>query len=138
MLRSFVGGAGAPLVVVLVALVLSGCAGNESYPNDPKPPVTRTVSVFVGEDNIALSPNPFGAGPTRFVVTNQTGVLQKVLFSNEQIDREVPVGSGQTANFKQTVEPGDLQISTSNSAADSLIVSVGPERETGQQELDQP
>jgi hypothetical protein len=138
MLRTIKGGAGVPLVVVLSALLLSGCLGNESYKNDPKPPATLTVSVFVGEDNIALSPNPFGAGPARFIVTNQTGVKQNVLFSNEQIDREVAVGSGQTVNFKQTVEEGDLSISTSNSAADSLIVPVGAERESAQQNLDKP
>jgi hypothetical protein len=138
MLRSIRGGAGVPLVVVLSALLLSGCLGNESYKNDPKPPATRTISVFVGEDNIALSPNPFGAGPARFIVTNQTGVLQTVLFSNDEIDREVPVGSGQTVNFKQTVEEGDLSISTSNSAAESLIVPVGPTRPSAQQDLDKP
>lgn len=124
--------------VLLVAALASGCAGNESYPNNPKPPATLTVSVFVGEDAIAVSPKPFGAGPIRFIVTNQTGVLQKVLFSTDQFDREVPVGSGQTANFKQTVEPGDLSISTSDSAADAETITVGPKRESAQQDLNQP
>jgi hypothetical protein len=138
MLRSLRAGTGLLLVALLCALAISGCAGNESYPNHPKPPANLTVSVFVGEDHIALSPNPFGAGPTRFVITNQTGVLQKVLFSNEQIDREVPVGSGQTFNFKQTIEPGELEISTSNSAADSVTTTVGPKRISAQQDLNQP
>jgi hypothetical protein len=124
--------------VLLVAALVSGCAGNESYPNNPKPPAVLTVSVFVGEDSIAVSPKPFGAGPTRFIVTNQTGVSQKVLFSTDQFDREVPVGSGQTANFKQTVEPGDLSISTSNSAADAVTIEVGPKRISAQQDLNQP
>src|SRR5207342_1652712 len=99
-MRKSIAGA---IVVLAAVLAVSGCASNESYPNDPKPPATLSVSVIVGEDEIGLSPNPFGAGPARFVITNQTGVTQKVLFSNEQIDREVEVGSGQTFNFKQTV-----------------------------------
>lgn len=124
--------------VLLVAALASGCAGNESYPNNPKPPATRTVSVIVAEDEIALSPKSFGAGPARFIITNQTGTDQKVLLSTEQFDREVLVGSGQTANFKQTVEPGDLSISTDNAAADAVTVEIGPERESAQQDLNQP
>lgn len=134
MLKSIAGA----IVVLAAVLAVSGCAGNESYPNDPKPPANLSVSVIVAEDSIALSPNPFGAGPTRFVITNQTGVTQKVLFSNEQIDREVSVGSGQTFNFKQTLEPGELSISADKSAADGEIVEVGPERESAQQDLNQP
>lgn len=134
MIRSVAGA----IVVLAVVVVVSGCAGNESYPNNPKPPANLSVSLIVGEDAIALSPNPFGAGPTRFVITNQTGVTQKVLFSNEQIDREVIVGSGQTFNFKQTLEPGELSISTDKSAADAEIVDVGPQRKSAQQDLNQP
>jgi hypothetical protein len=134
MLKSIAGA----IVVLAALLVLSGCASNESYPNDPKPPATLSVSVIIAEDQIGLSPNPFGAGPARFVITNQTGVTQKVLFSNEQIDREVEVGSGQTFNFKQTVEPGELSISADKAAADALIVDVGPQRESAQQDLNQP
>ncbi|MGK2878622.1 MAG: hypothetical protein ACSLFF_08640 [Solirubrobacterales bacterium] len=134
MLKSIAGA----IVVLATVLAVSGCAGNESYPNNPKPPANLNVSVFVGEDQIALSPNPFGAGPTRFVITNQTGTNQKVLISTEQFDREVEVGVGQTVNFKQTVEPGDLSISTDNSAADSAELVVGPKRPSAQQDLNQP
>lgn len=134
MLKSIAGA----IVVLAAVLAVSGCAGNESYSNDPKPPATLSVSVIIGEDAIALSPNPFGGGPTRFVITNQTGVLQKVLLSSDQLDREVPVGVGQTANFKQTVEEGELSISTDKSAADSVIVDVGPMRASAQQDLNQP
>jgi hypothetical protein len=126
------------IVMLAVVLAVSGCAGNESYANDPKPPATLSVSVIIGEDAIGLSPNPFGAGPARFVITNQTGVDQKVLFSSEQIDREVLVGTGQTANFKQTVAPGELSISTDKSAADALSIDVGPMRKSAQQDLNQP
>jgi hypothetical protein len=121
MLKSIAGA----IVVLAAVLALSGCASNESYPNDPKPPPTLSVSVI-------------GAGPARFVITNQTGVTQKVLFSSDQFDREVEVGSGQTFNFKQTVEPGELSISADKSAADAVIVDVGPQRESAQQDLNQP
>ena len=125
------------LTLAAVAAV-SGCAGNESYNNDPKPPATRTVSVIIGEDKIAMSPNPFGAGPTRFIVNNQTGARQVVLFSSDRFERNVPVGASQTANFKMTTEPGFFSISADNSAADGLEFEVGPTRPSAQQDLNQP
>lgn len=126
------------LCAVLAALFIAGCVGNESYPNKPKPPAPLTVSVFIGEDDIAISPQPFGAGPTRFIITNQTGTNQNVLISTDQFDRETKVGEGQTVNFKQTVQPGELSISADNTAADSATIKVGPTRPTAQQDLNQP
>lgn len=120
------------------ALTVAGCAGNESYPNNPPPPQTLTVGVFIGEDEIAYSPKEFGAGPTRFIITNQTGTDQDVLISTEQFDRETKIGQGQTANFKQTVESGELNISTSNSAAEDVTIDVGPERPSSKNELNIP
>lgn len=124
--------------VLVVAVLASGCAGNESYPNKPKPPAILTISVFVGEDQIAASPQPFGAGPARFIITNQTGVPQKVLISTDQFDRETLVGVGQTANVRQTVEPGELTISTDKAAADPVTIDVTEERPSAQQDLNQP
>lgn len=124
--------------VLLLAAMVSGCAGNESYPNEPKPPAILTVGVFVGEDQIAISPRGFGAGPARFVITNQTGTKQTVLISTDQFDREATIGPGQTTNIRQTVEPGELTISSSNTAADTATIEVGPKRESAQQDLGQP
>lgn len=128
----------AVVVATAVSVVLSGCATSESYNNDPKPPATRTVSVIVGEDAIAASPNPWGGGPTRFIVTNQTGVRQIVTFSSDRVEREVPVDAKQTANFKMTTEPGFFTIDASSTAANTLEVEVGPKRPTAQQDLNQP
>lgn len=124
--------------ITAISVVLSGCASSESYNNDPKPPATRTVTVIVGEDEISASPNPWGAGPTRFIVTNQTGVRQVVMFSSDRVDREVSVDAKQSANFKMTTEPGFFSIDASDSAANTLEVEVGPKRPTAQQDLNQP
>lgn len=124
--------------MLAAVIVLAGCGGNETYPNYPKPPAVLTISTFVGEEEITASPNPFGAGPARFIITNQTGTPQIVTLSTERFDRKVRIGSRQTVNFKQTVEPGDLTIDTSNSAASPLVIEVGPKRPSAQQDLNQP
>lgn len=128
----------AVVMAATVSVVLSACATSESYNNDPKPPAVRTVSVIVGENEIAASPNPWGGGPTRFIVTNQTGVRQIVTFSSDRVEREVPVDVDQTANFKMTTEPGFFTIDASNTAANTLEVEVGPKRPSAQQDLNQP
>lgn len=122
----------------LIALAIGGCAGNESYRNDPKPPAVLTVSVIVAEDDISMSPRGWGAGPIRFIVANQTGTRQIVSFDSDRIERDVPVGAGQSANFKLTTQPGMFTISASNVAASPLEFEVGPERETAQNDLTQP
>lgn len=126
------------LVVASFGVAVSGCASNESYNNDPKPPATRTVTVVVGEDDISASPNDFGAGPTRFITVNTTGVLQEVTYASDRVERTVRVDAKQTANFKMNTEPGYFTIDASDSAANTLEIEVGPKRPTAQQDLNQP
>jgi hypothetical protein len=125
-------------LAIFAALMLSGCIGNDTYDNNPKPPAVLNLTIVIGEDDIAVSPNPFGAGPTRFLMTNQTGTNQEVTISTERLERKVNVGKGQTVNFKITLLPGELSIDTSNSAAGTFTTEVGPKRESAQQDLDQP
>lgn len=126
------------VAIFAFGVAVSGCASNESYNNDPKPPATRTVTVVVGEDDISASPNDFGAGPTRFITVNTTGVLQEVTYASDRIERTVRVDAKQTANFKMNTEPGYFTIDASDSAANTLEIEVGPKRPTAQQDLNQP
>jgi hypothetical protein len=125
-------------LAIASVFVLSACASNESYKNENKPPAVLTVAVIVADDQIAAGPNPFGAGPTRFLITNQTEKKQIVSLTTDTIERKVLVDASQTANFKMTIPEGNLTIDSSDTGAGSLDVVVGPERETAQQDLDQP
>ncbi len=125
------------MVLIAAAAIASGC-GNESYPNKPRPPVTITISVFVGEDQIAYSPKRFGAGPVRFVTTNQTGVKQKVTFSTDRDERYLTIEPHQSAMREMVLEPGYLSIDADKSAADTAEITVGETRPSAQHELDQP
>lgn len=126
------------LAAMLAATVIAAGCGNESYPNKPRQPITLTLNVFVGEDQIAYSPTKFGAGPLRFVVTNQTGVQQKVTFSTDRDERSVSIAPNQTAKHEMVLEPGYLSIDADKSAADSVEITVGPLRPSAQHILDQP
>lgn len=134
--RSFARAAALALLL-LAAISLGGCV-DEEYQNKPRPPVAKTLSAFVGEDQIAYSPKQFGAGPTRFVITNQTGVNQKVTVSTDRLERSVSIEPQQTSEFKMTIEPGYLSIDADKSAADAAELEIGPERPSAQNDLDQP
>jgi hypothetical protein len=124
-------------VAGFLAVGLAAC-GADSYPNDPKPPAVLTVSVLIGEQEIVVSPKEFGAGPTRFVVTNQTGTDQTFAVSGERVEKSAAVAPQQTADFKVVTEAGALTLDADNTAADALDLTVGPERPSAQQDLDQP
>jgi predicted component of type VI protein secretion system len=125
-------------LAVACVFVLSACESNESYKNENKPPAVLTLGVIVADDQIAADPNPFGAGPTRFLITNQTTKKQIVTLTTDTLERKAVVDPSQTANFKMTIPEGNLTIASSDISADSLDVTVGPERESAQQDLNQP
>ncbi|MBI5310733.1 MAG: hypothetical protein HZB14_06890 [Actinobacteria bacterium] len=125
------------VATAILALVATGCS-NDSYDNKPKTPAVLTVSVFIGEDRMAYSPRNFGAGPVQFVLVNQTGAEQHVTISTDRYERSFPLARQQTIKQKMTVEPGFLSIEADNTAAEPLEIEVGPERESAQQDLNQP
>jgi hypothetical protein len=127
----------ASVLAAAVLAALSGC-GTESYPNNPRPPAVKTVSVLISEKEIVISPKDFGAGPTRFIVANQTGAKQGFVVSSDRSERTVPIDKFQTANFKVDTEPGVLVLDADNAAVDALEINVGPMRPSAQQDLDQP
>lgn len=126
------------VAILAIGVAVSGCSSNDSYNNDPKPPATRTVSIVVGEDEISASPNDFGAGPTRFITVNTTGVKQEVTFASDRTERTIIVDAKQTANFKMNTEPGYFTVDASDTAANTLEIEVGPKRPSAQQDLNQP
>lgn len=129
--------AAALALLALLAVSVAGCGADE-YANEPRPPAVIAVSFFIGEDRIAYSPREFGGGPAQLIIVNQTGTEQNVTISSDRNERTVNVARMQTVKQKLTVEPGYLMIEADNTAADPLEIEVGPERESAQQDLNQP
>lgn len=122
---------------LLAVAVLAGCGG-DGYANKPKPPITMTISALVGEDQIAFSPTKFGAGPVRFIITNQTGADQKVTISTDRDEQSLTIAPHQTAEREMVLSPGYLSLDADKTTADPVEVTVGPERPSAQQQLDEP
>lgn len=127
------------ICLLLAALAgVSGCSTEEEYTNEPKPPRVFTVSTLITETAIAVSPRNFGAGPTRFVTGNKSDVTQTVTFEGERVSRSIDLGPGESRTFKVTTFPGPFEIDAGDTTADAVEMFIGPERETAQNDINQP
>jgi hypothetical protein len=136
--RNLVSRACAIWLAVAAVVVVAGCSTREEYKNELKPPRVMTVSVIVTETRIGVSPGTFGAGPTRFVVSNKTDVKQRVSFEGERLSHQLTLGPGETDLFKADTYPGPIEIDGDHTTAEPVTVTVGPERPTAQNDIEQP
>lgn len=133
----------------LPALVLtaSGCGGSEGdYENRPRPAAPINVTARIAEDDIAVSPKEFGAGPISLIISNQTGAPQKATFETDELGGAEaglapqtvgPIRPGGTATIKVDVREGTYRLSAGGSATPAEI-QVGAPRPSAQNELLQP
>lgn len=125
-------------LLAAVAVIASGCETQEEYKNELKPPAVLTLSTQITNTEIAVSPRSIGAGPTRFVIGNSSDANQLVTVEGERVSRQVKLGPGESTLFKATTYPGPLEIDADHTTADAVEVTVGPERESAQNDLNQP
>ena len=135
-------------VVALVgfAIALSGCGEGDDYKNDLRPPSPINVTAFVSPERVSVSPANFGAGPIVVVVTNQSNSSQEVTFASESAGTSGPtdvsqstlINPGDTGELKLDVAQGSYLVRTGDESVRPATVTVGPKRESAQNELLQP
>lgn len=120
--------------VGLAALVLAAC-GRDDFENDPRPPVPAEVNVKIGDGEVAVSPAEFGAGLVNFTIANfyDTPATLRIDGPTEAVSEEVPPG-GNTI-LKTEVKSGTYEASADAIEAFPFSFTVGPERESGQNDL---
>ena len=126
------------------ALVAAGCGEDDTYKNDPRPPTTIVITAAILPDKVSVSPTDFGAGPISLIVANETDASQRISIvrqvngqpqANEQTG---PINPHDTATLKANVEEGEYEIRVESDGIEPARVSIGPERESAQNELLQP
>ena len=130
----------------LTALVAAGCGSNSSdYKNTPRPPSPIVVSASIDNNQVAVSPTRFGAGPITLVITNQSSDSQQVTLESADTSagpgtRPVqtgPINPRETASVAANVKQGTYSLKVGGGVREARIV-VGRQRESAQNKLLQP
>lgn len=123
-------------VALGLALLLIGC-GTDSRENKLRPPAAITVSVKIGPSSISLSPKKIGAGPTRLIVSNQSGSDEKIVITGGQIERGTrEIANLDTDEIEIDLKPGDYDLTVGESTAvEPATLRVTSERPSAQNDL---
>ena len=122
---------------LLVALVAAGCGRND-FQNDPRPPVPAEVSVRIAQDGVGVSPKEFGAGLVNFTIANLTQGTGTLAITGpvDTNSNELPPGAAET--LKVDMKTGSYEASVDGIGVKPFSFTVGPERASGQNDLNLP
>jgi hypothetical protein len=122
---------------------LAACGDDEDHANRARPAASINVTAAIIDGRINVSPERFGAGPIRLIVTNQTGSEQAVTLetggdSPGITESSGPIDPSSTATMEIDVPAGDYAISTEDRGIRPASVTVGEPRPSAQDQLLQP
>ena len=125
---------------------LPGCGEDDDRVNRERPAAAINVTAAIIDGRIVVSPDTFGAGPIRLIVTNQTDSEQAVTLETEEVggssggitQTSDPIGPASTTTLEADVREGDYAIHTADGDIRPASVKVGAPRRSAQDELLQP
>ena len=122
------------LTVALAAVVVAGCGRND-FENDPRPPVPAEVTVKISADQVVVSPREFPAGLINLSIAN-LGTDPATFAVHGPVDAESEeIAGGTNTILKTELKPGDYEASADGVGARPFNFTVGPEGESGQNDL---
>ena len=128
---------GTALVAAAAALALgaSACGGGEDFANEPRPPVPAEVSVQVADNGVTVSPREVGAGLVNFTIANLGEVATTVAIDGPASGESEEIGPGGTGRLRLDMATGDYEVEAPNADGEPFAFTVGPERESGSNQL---
>jgi hypothetical protein len=128
---------GRALVIVavgLAAVAIAAC-GRDDFDNEPRPPVPASVTVKIGDGEVVVSPRTVGAGLVNFEIANfeDNPATFSLVGPTEAESEEIPARGNNS--LKTQLETGTYQASANGVEATPFSFEVGPERESGQNDL---
>lgn len=125
------------LLVACGAVLFAGC-GRDDFENEPRPPVPAEITVELGPDGVVISPEEFGAGLVNFTIANLTqdaASLEISPIGAEPIVASEDVPPRGNTIVKVEMPEGEYEAQIPGSDAEPFEFTVGPERESAQDEL---
>ena len=131
------------LCCALALAVLPGCGEEEDHVNRERPASSINVTAAIIDGRVLVSPERFGAGPIRLIVTNETQSAQALTFQTDEIGgdkpgitrKTAPINPSGTATLEVDVRRGDYAVSTDDGKIEPVTVKVGAPRPSAQDEL---
>jgi hypothetical protein len=124
------------LIVVLCVLSMGAAAcGRDDFENDPRPPVPLEVSVAILEDTLRVSPGTFGAGLVNFTIANLSDSEASLEIDGPTQSESPEIAPGDNAILKAQMEEGSYTFALGGATSQPVLVEVGPERESAQDDL---
>ena len=122
-------------VAVLAALFVAACGGRDDFANEPRPPVPAEITVKIGDGEVVVSPRTFGAGLVNFEIANfeDTPATLSIQGPTEAVSEEIPARGNN--RLKAELETGSYEASADGVAVRPFSFEVGPQRESGQNDL---
>ena len=123
-----------------IALLGAAGCGSDDFVNDPRPPAPIQLTAKVDERKVVISPTeiddePVGAGLATITIANLSDDEVALNFDGPNERSTAPILAGGVADFRMVLEEGDYTVAAEGGDAAETQFTVGPERESAQNEL---
>ena len=127
----------------LLLVLAAGCGSEETHVNDDRPASAVTVTASVVDGELTVSPTKIGAGPVRFLVSNQTQRDVRLTFETAGSEagttaRSPSIAPAGVASMQADPQEGEYELRASDREIPPVTITVGAPRASGQDELLQP
>jgi hypothetical protein len=122
------------LSIGLAAFAVAGC-GRDDFENEPRPPVPAEITVEIGAGEVVVSPATFGAGLVNFTIANLSPTPTTLAISGPTDAESDEIPPGGNTVLKTDIATGEYEASADDAQARPFNFRVGPERESGQNDL---
>jgi hypothetical protein len=127
----------------VAVLGVAGCGSDDEFENKPRPPVPVQLTGVITDSRVTVSPDAVGAGPIILTVANETDSSHTLTLEGQRIqERTGPINPNDTAQIQKTLEEGRYTVVAGSRRAvepdeqiEPATLDIGPERESGSDEL---
>lgn len=130
--------------VLVIGLLVASCGSDEPAERGNRPPTPIVVNAAILDEQLAVSPKRFGAGPIRLVVTNQTRGAKELRLETAGAEtglrqRTGPINPSDTASLQADLPEGEYTVTVGEGEDEATeTLAVGPERPNSDSDLLQP
>jgi hypothetical protein len=119
---------------LMAVLALAGAGCGDKFENEPRIPDTLQLNAKIGDEQLLISPDKFGAGVVFISISNQTKSTASLQFRGPTEFTSDPVPAGGTTNVKVNLLSGDYEVTATGSDAFDrpVFLAVGPTRPSAQ------